>query len=143
MKYTNKIIIILIIIIFFIITFNLYQRYLVIKKINDAKDIIIIESPKAYEKVKNLLFVKGKARGYFFFEANFPIRIEDENGNVILKDYVETSENWMTNDFVYFEKYLDIRNISIKKGFIIVEKANPSGDVEHKFEIKIPLYFNR
>ncbi|MBC7194143.1 MAG: hypothetical protein H5U37_00555 [Caldisericia bacterium] len=140
MKYTNKIIIILIIIIIIIIAFNLYQRYLVTKKINDAKDTIIIDSPKPYQKIQNPLYIKGKAKGSFFFEGSFPVRIEDENGNVVITDHIETNENWMTENFVSFEKYLDINNINIKRGFIVFEKANPSGIPENKFEIKVPIY---
>lgn len=141
MKHTNKIIIILIIIIIFIIGFNLYQRYSIIKKINDAKNIIIIDSPKPYQKVQIPIFIKGKARGSFFFEATFPIRIEDENGNLITSGYVITKENWMSEDFVTFETYFDFDKGDLKRGFIIFEKANPSALKENKFEIKIPVYF--
>lgn len=141
MKYTNKIIVILIIIIIFIIGFNLYQRYSIINKINDAKDIIIIDSPKPYQKVQIPIFVKGKARGNFFFEGTFPIRIEDENGNLITTGNIMTKENWMSEDFVSFETYFNFDKKDLKRGFIIFEKANPSGLKENKFEIKIPVYF--
>ena len=141
MKYTNKIILILIIIIVSIFVFNIYERYLTIKKINDAKDIIIIDSPKPYQKVQVPIIIKGKAKGSFFFEGTFPIRIEDENGNLIVSDYIMTKENWMTENFVSFETYFYFEKGNLRKGFIIFEKANPSGLLENKFEIKIPLYF--
>lgn len=141
MKYTNKIILILIIIIVSIFVFNIYERYLTIKKINDAKDIIIIDSPKPYQKVQVPIIIKGKAKGSFFFEGTFPIRIEDENGNLIVSDYIMTKENWMTENFVYFETYFYFEKGNLRKGFIIFEKANPSGLLENKFEIRIPLYF--
>jgi len=140
LKYTNKIIIILIIIIIIIIAFNLYQRYSITKKINDAKDVIIIDSPKPYQKIQNPIYIKGKAKGSFFFEGSFPVRIEDENGNIVITDHIETNENWMTENFVFFEKHLDISNVNIKRGFIIFEKANPSGLPENKLEIKVPIY---
>lgn len=141
MKYTNKIILILIIIIVSIFVFNIYERYLTIKKINDAKDIIIIDSPKPYQKVQVTIIIKGKAKGSFFFEGTFPIRIEDENGNLIVSDYIMTKENWMTENFVSFETHFYFEKGNLRKGFIIFEKANPSGLLENKFEIRIPLYF--
>ncbi len=141
MKYTNKIIIILIIIIIIIVAFNLYQRYLITKKINDAKYTITIDSPKPYQKIQNPIYIKGKVKGSFFFEGTFPVRIEDENGNIIIVDHIETKDDWMTENFVSFEKYLGISNVNIKRGFIVFEKANPSGLPENKFEIKIPIYF--
>jgi hypothetical protein len=131
----------LIIIIVSIFVFNIYERYLTIKKINDAKDIIIIDSPKPYQKVQVPIIIKGKAKGSFFFEGTFPIRIEDENGNLIVSDYIMTKENWMTENFVYFETYFYFEKGNLRKGFIIFEKANPSGLLENKFEIRIPLYF--
>jgi hypothetical protein len=141
LKYTNKIILILIIIIVSIFVFNIYERYLTIKKINDAKDIIIIDSPKPYQKVQVTIIIKGKAKGSFFFEGTFPIRIEDENGNLIVSDYIMTKENWMTENFVSFETHFYFEKGNLRKGFIIFEKANPSGLLENKFEIRIPLYF--
>lgn len=141
MRYTNKIIFILIILIILLFAFNFYQRYLTLKKIKDAENLIIIESPKPYEKVSNPLLIKGKARGYFFFEATFPIKIVDESGNILMSDFIETKEDWMTENFVSFEKYLNLDFGNIKRGFIIFEKANPSGLKENQFEISIPVYF--
>lgn len=141
MKYTNKIIFILIILIILIFAFNFYQRYLTLKRIKDAENLIVIEYPKPYEKLENPLLIRGKARGYFFFEAAFPIKIVDENGNVLMEDYIETKENWMTENFVSFEKYINLNFGKIKRGFIIFEKANPSGLKENQFEISIPVYF--
>lgn len=141
MKYTNKIIFILLIIIVFIVGYNLYSRYSIIKKINDAKDLIVIDTPKPFQKVQNPIYIKGKAKGFFFFEATFPVRIEDENGNIVKEFYIMTKENWMSEDFVSFETNLYIDDLKIKRCFIIFEKANPSGLKENKFEIKIPVYF--
>lgn len=141
MRYTKKIILILIILIILIFVFNFYQRYLTLKKIKDAKNLIIIESPKPYEKIESPLLIKGKARGQFFFEATFPIKIVDENGNVLQKDYIETIEEWMTENFVSFEKSIKLDFGNIKRGFIIFEKANPSDLKENQFEISIPVYF--
>ncbi|HPC57229.1 MAG TPA: Gmad2 immunoglobulin-like domain-containing protein [Caldisericia bacterium] len=141
MKHTNIVIVILIIIIISILALNFYQRYSITKKINDAKDLIVIESPEPYEKVQNPIHIKGKARGNFFFEATFPIRIEDENGNILTTGYVETKEDWMTDNFVSFETYLNFSKNDVKNGFIVFEKANPSGLEENKFEVKIPVYF--
>ncbi|HPP43917.1 MAG TPA: Gmad2 immunoglobulin-like domain-containing protein [Caldisericia bacterium] len=141
MKHTNIIIVILIIIIISILALNFYQRYSITKKINDAKDLIVIESPEPYEKVQNPIHIKGKARGNFFFEATFPIRIEDENGNILTTGYVETKEDWMTDNFVSFETYLNFSKNDVKNGFIVFEKANPSDLEENRFEVKIPIYF--
>jgi len=142
LKHTNIIIVILIIIIISILALNFYQRYSINKKINDAKDLIVIESPEPYQKVQNPIHIKGKARGNFFFEGTFPFRIEDEYGKIISEGYLETKENWMTEDFVSFETYVYLYKENVKRGFIVFEKANPSDLPENKFEIWIPVYFD-
>ena len=71
MKHINIVIVILIIIIISILALNFYQRYSITKKINEAKDLIVIESPEPYDKVQNPIHIKGQARGNFFFEAIF------------------------------------------------------------------------
>lgn len=141
MKYTNKIIFILIIIIILIFVFNFYQRSITLKKIKDAENLIVIEYPEPYGKVKSPVLIKGKARGYFFFEANFPIKIIDENGNVLVSDYIDTKENWMTENFVFFEKYINVNFGKTKRGFIVFERANPSGLKENEFLLYLPVYF--
>src|SRR6185436_1582043 len=52
---------------------------------NDKSDLIIVDTPKAGDKVKSPLVVKGKARGNWYFEASFPVRIEDKNGKVLIQ----------------------------------------------------------
>lgn len=55
--------------------------------------------------------------------------------------YVGTKENWMTDNFVSFETYLNFSKNDVKNGFIAFEKANPSDLEENRFEVKIPIYF--
>lgn len=43
-------------------------------------DIIKVSDPLPEAVIKNPLIVRGEARGQWFFEASFPVKIFDENG---------------------------------------------------------------
>ena len=45
--------------------------------------LIRITTPRANENVQSPLVVKGEAKGYWFFEASFPVKVLDENDKVL------------------------------------------------------------
>lgn len=42
-------------------------------------DLIKINNPRQNQAIESPLLVKGEARGYWFFEASFPVKIFDNN----------------------------------------------------------------
>src|SRR3989344_4206961 len=47
------------------------------------KDLIKVASPRANDLVTNPLFIKGEARGDWYFEASFPVKLFDANGEIV------------------------------------------------------------
>lgn len=109
--------------------------------LSENENIIRVETPRPNEKIVSPLFVKGEARGYWFFEASFPIKLVDENNNVLAIGIAQAKEDWMTENFVPFETKIEFSKPTAKKGFLILEKDNPSGLPENSKEIKIPINF--
>jgi hypothetical protein len=105
------------------------------------EDLIIVENPIAGEEISSPLFISGKARGYWFFEASFPIELVDENNNLIAQTIAQAKGEWMTEDFVPFEATLNFVNPKTNKGFLIFRKDNPSGLKEHDDELRVPILF--
>jgi hypothetical protein len=105
------------------------------------EDLIVVESPRAREEINSPLFISGKARGYWFFEADFPIELVDENNNLIAQTIAQAKGEWMTEDFVPFEATLNFVNPKTNKGFLIFRKDNPSGLKEHDDELRVPILF--
>jgi hypothetical protein len=105
------------------------------------EDLIVVESPRAREEINSPLFISGKARGYWFFEASFPIELVDENNNLIAQTIAQAKGEWMTEDFVSFEATLNFVNPKTNKGFLIFRKDNPSGLKEHDDELRVPILF--
>ena|SRR3990172_1512001 len=106
-----------------------------------AEDLIVIDSPKPGEIVTSPLTVKGKARGSWYFEASFPVRLEDTNGSVLAQTPAQAQGEWMTNDFVPFEGTLEFFPPEIETGKLIFERDNPSGLPENSASLEVPVRF--
>lgn len=105
----------------------------------EKDNLIRIASPRPNDKIKSPVEIRGAARGYWFFEASFPIFVVDWDGKIIGQGNATANNNWMTEDFVPFTASVqfDISQISgnpaitagkySKQGSLILKKDNPSG----------------
>jgi len=93
------------------------------------------------DTVTSPLTVTGEARGTWYFEASFPVRLLDGNGNEIAVEPAQAQEDWMTEDFVPFEVTLVFTQPSTPTGTLVLEKDNPSGLPEHADQITMPVSF--
>jgi len=96
-------------------------------------------SVKPGQEITSPLIVEGEARGTWFFEASFPVKITDESGNVLGVSYAQAQSDWMTENFVPFRGEITYSSKSGGNGFLVFAKDNPSGLPEHDKEIKIPV----
>jgi len=107
----------------------------------DKTDLIIVENPESNQLITSPLIVKGQARGLWFFEASFPVKLLDKNGNVIAAVAAQAKSEWTTEDFVPFEAILEFQKPETKEGTLVLEKDNPSGLPEKADELRIPVNF--
>ena len=105
------------------------------------EELIVIQTPNAFEKIYPPVIIKGKARGIWFFEASFPVFVVDGNGKESAVMPAQAKTNWMTTDFVDFELTLNFQAPTTQKGHLIFKKDNPSGLPEHDNELKMPIVF--
>lgn len=103
---------------------------------------IMVDTPLINALVTSPLKITGKARGSWFFEASFPVRIVDANNNVLGQGHAEALDDWMTTEFVPFKAELNFSAPETKMGFLILSKDNPSGLPENDAEVSIPVIFN-
>ncbi|MEK7183054.1 MAG: Gmad2 immunoglobulin-like domain-containing protein [Patescibacteria group bacterium] len=125
--------------------------YLVVAKNNDSlppvidnptEDVLIrVTSPQPYASVTSPLTITGEARGTWYFEATFPVRILDADGKELGASYAQAQDEWMTEEFVPFVSTLTFTTPSTETGLLVLEKDNPSGLPEHADEIRIPVTF--
>jgi len=106
-------------------------------------DMILVEFPTAHEIIKSPLTIKGEARGNWYFEASFPVRLLDADGNSISLDppYITAASEWMTTEFVPYETTHTFIQPAVDTGTLILQKDNPSGMPEFDDSISIPVRF--
>ncbi len=101
---------------------------------------IVIDQPMSNSKVISPLQISGKAKGSWFFEASFPIKLLDATGNVIATGHAEATSDWMTADFVNFKSTLAFTTTSTT-GSLEFSKDNPSGLPENDQTFFVPIKF--
>lgn len=106
----------------------------------EKMDLIRIENPRPNQKITSPLRVAGEARGTWYFEATFPIKLVDNNGNVISENFSQAQGEWMSEEFVPFEGKL-IFTTDKSEGKLILERSNPSGLSENADQLEIPVQF--
>lgn len=110
--------------------------------VSELSDLIIVEKPRADEAVVSPLLINGRARGFWYFEASFPIRIFDDNGIELGLAVAQAGGEWMTEDFVPFAAILEFKKPSTERGVLVLQKDNPSGLPEHDDELRISIAFD-
>ena len=104
-------------------------------------DSIMLSMPRPNQLVESPLAIRGEARGNWFFEGDFPIRIVDENGQEIGVSFAQAIGEWMTEDFVLFEGVIEFEEPVTATGKLILEKDNPSGLSQYADQLYIPIRF--
>jgi len=103
--------------------------------------LIKVTSPRADQTVQSPLTIKGEAKGFWFFEASFPVKLLDKDGNLLAQGIAQAKSDWMTEEFVSFEVSLVFASTSATSGAVILEKDNPSGLPEFARSLEIPVLF--
>ena len=110
----------------------------------EKRDLIRLESPQPNQTIESPLVITGEARGYWFFEASFPIVLTNWDGLIIAEGFATAQDEWMTEEFVPFEATLTFvvdPDVYSKKGTLILQKDNPSGLPENDDALEIPVMF--
>ncbi len=103
---------------------------------------VVLDSPLAESIINSPVAISGRARGRWFFEASFPVKIVDANNQVLGLAPAQAQGDWMTDDFVPFRATIDFSQPTTSTGFIILLKDNPSGLSEHDAEVRLPVRFD-
>ena len=100
-----------------------------------------LTTPKPSEVVSSPLEIAGEVCCGWYFEAQFPVHIEDQNGNVLGQTAATATSDWMTSDYVPFQATLEFNQGNATAGYLVLSKSNPSDLREYDFSVKIPVRF--
>lgn len=104
-------------------------------------DLITVTTPLPNASVTSPLSISGEARGTWYFEASFPVKLYDANGKLLGSVAAQTINDWMTENYVPFTALLSFKTPSTATGTLVLEKDNPSGLTENANELVIPVTF--
>ena len=104
-------------------------------------DAIQVTSPQPNDTVGSPLTVTGQARGTWYFEASFPVRLYDVNMNELAVAPAHAQGDWMTEDFVPFEATLPPHSTDGPLGYLFLEKHNASDEMSLSCSVVIPVQF--
>lgn len=104
-------------------------------------DIIKITKPLplAHETIASPLEIQGEARGTWYFEASFSVKILDLKGEEIATGIAQTKSDWMTENYVPFEVNLNFLVAQDTDAVLVLEKDNPSGLPANDDQLEIPI----
>jgi len=115
-------------------------------------DSVIVASPRSGETITSPYIFRGEAKGMWYFEATFPVKVVDLEGKIIGRGIAHADGDWMTENFVPFSGTIEFAvkapasatgygAAKGEKGEIIFEKDNPSGLPQNAGELRVPVIF--
>lgn len=102
---------------------------------------VVVTTPEFGATVSSPLKVTGRAKGFWFFEANIPVTLKDQNGKILAQQGFQAKGEWMTEDYVEFEGELTFDDPETEYGVLIINKDNPSGLPELDASFAVPVRF--
>ena len=109
---------------------------------NPKSDLINVFNIDTNQLIKSPLSIRGQAKGFWFFEASFPIKIFDSNGQLLGSAIAQANSDWMTDKMIPFSAELKFNTPTTTNGIIIFEKDNPSGLTENSDQLSLPIMFS-
>ena len=104
-------------------------------------DLIVVDAPLPNALVESPLVISGRARGTWYFEASFPVKLYDAAGTLLSVTPAQADGEWMTEAYVPFSVTLTFAAPTTPTGTLVLEKDNPSGLPQHANELRIPVRF--
>ena len=112
-----------------------------IKKKEAAEDMINIQKPAPNMDINSPLYIKGEAKGYWYFEGSFSIKLYDAADNLLADTVARAQDDWTTESFVPFEATLNFNAPDDERGKLVFERANPSGLPQNDQSYSQPVIF--
>lgn len=104
-------------------------------------DLINVSQPTINQTVSSPLVITGEARGKWYFEASFPVKLLDANNQEVARGVAQAQGDWMTENFVPFTVSLTFSQPATASGQLILSKDNPSGLPANDAQLVIPVNF--
>ncbi len=107
--------------------------------VNSSSNDIVVSAPEPHAQVRQTFTVSGKARGFWYFEASFPIVVIDQLGQVLVETHATAKGDWMTTEFVPFTAQVSIPGNYQGSAKLKLKKDDPSGLSVNEVSFTLPI----
>lgn len=105
-------------------------------------DVLIrVTSPAPGTEITSPLVITGEAKGNWYFEASFPVKLVGSDEKLIAQGVATAQGDWMTENFVPFTATLTFKDLKVATGTLVLQRDNPSGLPQNDAEFRIPVVF--
>lgn len=107
----------------------------------EKEDLIRIDSPRPGAEIedKSTFTVTGEARGYWFFEGDFPIELANRSGKVIGRGIAVAQDEWMVEEFVPYKAEVEFEESYVGDAVLMLHRHNPSDLKEDDDVLLVPV----
>lgn len=102
---------------------------------------IFVYLPQKDSLVHSPVYVLGEVPGDWSFEAQFPVRLLNQQGAVVSQAPARVLGEWTTSSLVPFYAELTFNSSQIGSGELVLQKDNPSGLKQNDDKLTIPIQF--
>lgn len=100
---------------------------------------VSVLSPVKNAAVGKTFAIIGQAPGNWYFEASFPIEVQDASGTVLTTVVAEAQSDWMTTELVPFLANVVLTGSYTGSAKLVLKRDNPSGLPENDDSLEIPI----
>lgn len=110
----------------------------VFRLVNATTDDISLDQPSSGAAVSSPISLSGTARGPWFFEANAPVAVLSDIGEVVGSSFITAEGEWMSESFVPFSGEVTVSSYT-GPATLVLSKQNASGLPERAASLQIPI----
>ncbi len=100
---------------------------------------IKVTSPAPNAEFQTQILISGEAKGSWYFEATFPIRLEDGAGKVLASTMATAQSDWQSAEMVPFKAEITYEADKPIDATLVFQNDNPSGMIENQKEFRQPV----
>ena len=100
---------------------------------------IAVSEPLPESTVGTTFTVRGEAVGPWYFEAVFPVELQDFSGTILTQTAAQAQGEWMTTSLVPFTATVTAPAGATGLYILVLRRDNPSGEAQFDESIQIPI----
>jgi hypothetical protein len=116
-----------------------------LSRIGNGAELVSVSNPIANQTINSPASIKGRAPGYWFFEATAPVSVVNWDGLIIGEGFVTAEGDWMTTELVPFDGQVSFESSDDTPsnwGWVILRRQNASGLPENDAAVEIPVFLS-